>query len=94
MSADAVASYYDSHGVDLNGLEDIGRKTLAYLKTHGASPEDRLCRGLRITNRGDFIELIEYLTRLGLINTGHQGRQLTAEGRRYLVEPANLRDRI
>lgn len=94
MTAEAVAAYYDSHGVDLNGLDDLARKTLAYLKTHGASPEDRLCRGLRISNRGDFVELVEYLTRLGLINTGHQGRQLTAEGRRYLTEPSNLRERI
>lgn len=94
MTSESIAAYYDGHGVDLNGLDDLGRKTLAYLKTHGASPEDRLCRGLRISNRGDFVEIIEYLTRLGLINTGHQGRQLTAEGRRYLAEPSNLRDRI
>jgi len=94
MTVEAVAACYDRHGIDLNGLDDLGRKTLAYLKTHGASPEDRLCRGLRISNRGDFVELVEYLTRLGLISTGHQGRQLTAEGRRYLAEPGNLRDRI
>lgn len=94
MTVEAVATYYDGHGIDLNGLDDLGRKTLAYLKTHGASPEDRLCRGLRISNRGDFVELIEYLTRLGLISTGHQGRQLTADGRRYLTQPANLRIRI
>ena len=94
MTAEAVATYYDGHGVDLNGLDDLGRKTLSYLKTHGASPEDRLCRGLRISNRGDFVELIEYLTRLGLIGTGHQGRQLTSEGRRYLSQPSDLREHI
>jgi Holliday junction resolvasome RuvABC ATP-dependent DNA helicase subunit len=94
MTTAAVAAYYDSHGVDLNGLDDLGRKTLAYLKTHGASPEDRLSRGMRITNRGDFVELIEYLTRLGLIKTGPRGRELTAEGRRYLSEPSNLRKLI
>jgi Holliday junction resolvasome RuvABC ATP-dependent DNA helicase subunit len=94
MTVDAVAAYYDGHGIDLNGLDELGRKTLVYLKTHGSSPEDRLSRGLRISNRGDFIELVEYLTRLGLINTGHQGRQLTADGRRYLVAPVNLRERI
>lgn len=94
MTTEAVAAYYDHQGIDLNGLDELGRKTLTYLKTHGASPEDRLCRGLRISNRGDFVELIEYLTRLGLINTGHQGRQLTAEGRRYLTEPRDLRDCI
>ena len=94
MTVESVATYYDGLGIDLNGLDDLGRKTLAYLKTHGASPEDRLSRALRISNRADFVELVEYLTRLGLINTGHQGRQLTAEGRRYLGEASNLRQRI
>lgn len=94
MTVEAVAAYYDSHGIDLNGLDDLGRKTLADLKLHGPSPEDRLCRGLRISNRGDFVELIEYLTRLGLISTGHQGRQLTTEGRHYLLTVSDLRTRI
>jgi len=94
MTRDAVAAYYDSHGVDLNGLDDLARKMLAYLKTHGASPEDRLCRGLRISNRADFVELVEYVTRLGLMGTSHQGRQLTSEGRRYLSQVTDLRPRI
>lgn len=94
MTLEAVVAYYDSHGVDLNGLDELGHKTLAYLKTHGSSPEDRLSRGLRISNRADFVELIEYLTRLGLVSIGHQGRQLTPEGRRYLSQPINLRKRI
>ena len=94
MTVEAVAAYYDGHGVDLNGLDDLGRKTLAYLKTHGPSPEDRMSRGLRISNRSDFVELIEYLTRLGLVSTSHQGRQLTGDGRRYLPAAINLRERI
>jgi Holliday junction resolvasome RuvABC ATP-dependent DNA helicase subunit len=94
MTVDSVAGYYDKQGIDLNGLDDLGRKTLAYLKSHGSVPEDRLCRGLRISNRGDFIELAEYLTRLGLISTAHQGRQLTTTGRQYLNQPMSLRERI
>jgi Holliday junction resolvasome RuvABC ATP-dependent DNA helicase subunit len=94
MSVESVGAYYDGHGVDLNGLDDLGRKTLTYLKTHGATPEDRICKALRISNRQDFVELIEYLGRLGLVSTGHQGRQLTAEGRRYLIEAKDLRERI
>jgi Holliday junction resolvasome RuvABC ATP-dependent DNA helicase subunit len=94
ITVDRVATYYDTHGIDLNGLDELGRRTLAYLKTHGSTSEDRLCRALRISNRIDFVELIEYLTRLALLSTGHQGRQLTPEGRRYLNEPTNLRDRI
>ena len=94
MTIEAVAAYYDRHGIDLNGLDDLGRKTLNYLKMHGASPEDRLCRGLRISNRSDFVELIEYLTRLKLVNTGHSGRQITPYGRAYLSAPSNLRERI
>jgi len=94
MTVDSVAAYYEKQGIDLNGLDDLGRKTLAYLKSHGPSPEDRLSRGLRISNRADFVELAEFLTRLGLISTGHQGRHLTIVGRQYLNQPSNLRDRI
>jgi Holliday junction resolvasome RuvABC ATP-dependent DNA helicase subunit len=94
MTVESVAAYYDKHGTDLNGLDDLGRKTLAYLKSHGASSEDRLSKGLRISNRADFVELAEYLTRLGLISTGHQGRQLTSAGRQYLNQPVSLRERI
>ena len=94
MTVDEVAAYYDRHGIDLNGLDELGRKTLNYLKMHGASPEERLCRGLRISNRGDFVELIEYLTRLKLVNTSSSGRQITPSGRAYLLAPCNLRDRI
>ena len=94
MTVESVGAYYDGHGIDLNGLDELSRKTLMYLKTHGATPEDRICKALRISNRQDFVELIEYLSRLGLVSTGHQGRQLTAEGRRYLNEVRDLRDRI
>jgi len=94
MTRDSVAAYYDAHGIDLNGLDDQTRRTLDYLKRHGATSEDRLCRALRISNRADFVELIEYLTRLGLIVTAHAGRSLTATGRSYLARPVDLRSRI
>lgn len=45
---------------------------------------------------GDFIELESYLKRLGLIRIGAEGRMLTGDGRRYVVEgdKMDLRDRI
>jgi hypothetical protein len=76
------------------GMRGELQDTLSYLKTHGATPEDRICKALRISNRPDFVELIEYLGRLGLVSTTSQGRQLTSEGRRYLSEPGALRERI
>lgn len=94
MTSESVGAYYDSHGVDMNGLDALAHDTLKYLRKQGPTPEDRLSRGLRITNRGDFNELVEYLTRLGLLTTGHAGRALTAAGKRYLDAPANLRTRI
>jgi Holliday junction resolvasome RuvABC ATP-dependent DNA helicase subunit len=94
MTRETVAAYYDEHGIDLNGLDDQARRSLDYLKRHGTTAEDRLCRGLRISNRADFVELIEYLTRLGLVATGHGGRSLSATGRSYLAQPADLRSRI
>ncbi len=94
MTHDSVAAYYNAHGVDLNGLDDQARRTLEYLRSHGPTPEDRLCRGVRISNRADFVELIEYLSRLGLVGTGHSGRSLTATGRSYLAQAIDLRSRI
>jgi Holliday junction DNA helicase RuvB len=94
MTRDSVAAYYDAHGIDLNGLDDQARRTLDYLKRHGGTSEDRLCRGVRISNRADFVELIEYLTRLGLVATGHAGRSLTTTGRSYLAQTMDLRSRI
>ena len=70
------------------------RRLLSYLKAHGPVAEDRICKGLRISNRSDFVELIEYLTRLGLVTTGHGGRRLTPLGRKYITEVADLRSRI
>jgi Holliday junction resolvasome RuvABC ATP-dependent DNA helicase subunit len=94
MTKEAVAEYYESHGVDLNGLDAFAHNALSYLKQHGPTPEDRLSRGLRISNRADFVELIEYLSRLGLVTTDHTGRNLTSIGRRYLSKPEDLRSRI
>ena len=94
MTSDTVAAYYAANGIDQNGLDELGRRLLEYLKRHGSVPEDRLCRGLRITNKPDFVELIEYLTRLGLVTTSHAGRSLTSLGRSYLSLPVDLRSRI
>ncbi len=64
--------------------------------TRGPTSEDEIRRGLGISNKGDFIAISEYLTRLDLIRVGPGGRSLTSDGRRYLSAPTvpDLRDRI
>jgi Holliday junction resolvasome RuvABC ATP-dependent DNA helicase subunit len=97
MSAAAVANWFqETLGVDANGL---GSDHIAYLKllrTRGAVAEEEIRRALGISNRGDFVNVSEYLTRLDLIRVGPGGRSLTSDGRRYLTAHSqpNLRDRI
>jgi len=97
MSAAAVANWFqETLGVDSNGL---GPDHIAYLKllrTRGAVAEEEIRRALGISNRGDFVNVSEYLARLDLIRVGPGGRGLTSDGRRYLTAPSppNLRDRI
>ena len=93
MTVASVAEYFESQGVDANGLDFTARNYLAYLTRHGATAEERLRQGLGISNRGDFVEVDEYLQRLGLV-TVRGGRTLTREGRRYLESSHDLRNRI
>jgi len=93
MTVGSVAAFFEDQGVDLNGLDNTARNFLAYLSRHGATAEERLRQGLGISNRGDFIEVDEYLQRLNLV-TVKGGRTLTREGRRYCQTPFNLRHRI
>jgi Holliday junction resolvasome RuvABC ATP-dependent DNA helicase subunit len=94
MTTSAVAGFYESQGIDLNGLDESAKRLLDYVKQQGPVSEERICKGLRISNRSDFVELIEYLTRLGLVATGHGGRSLTSLGRKYIAETPNLRSKI
>lgn len=93
MTLTAVEEYFENQGVDANGLDSLARNFLTYLIKHGATAEERLRQGLGISNRGDFVEVDEYLQRLGLV-TVRGGRTLTSEGRRYLGSIPNLRRRI
>jgi Holliday junction resolvasome RuvABC ATP-dependent DNA helicase subunit len=90
-----VRSYFEEQGIDLNGLDVIARNYLQYLARNGATPEDRLRQGLGISNKGDFLEVDEYVSqRLGLVQISSAGRTLTAAGRKYLGSPADLRAHI
>ena len=82
--------------IDANGLGPLHRDLLGILATRGAVSEDEIRRSLAISNKGDFIEISEYLTRLGLIRVGPGGRSLTRDGRRYVLEgdKMDMRDRI
>lgn len=81
---------------DRNGLDRVSRDCLSMLSARGAVSEEELRRGLSMTSKGDFIEMTDYLSRLGLIRVGPGGRSLTPEGRRYFkaVDAPDLRDRI
>jgi Holliday junction resolvasome RuvABC ATP-dependent DNA helicase subunit len=97
ITAASVARWFqEEEGIDANGLGRLHRDFLATLKTRGAASEEDLKRTLGISNKGDFVEVWEYLRRLGLVQTGPGGRSLTQEGRRYLTSGGamDLRDRI
>lgn len=94
MTLEEVSSFFDDQGLDLNGIDQIGRNYLLYLNRNGATAEERLRQALGIPNRNDFIEVDEYLQRLGLV-TIQGGRALTSQGRRYVQSgPFDLRTRI
>ena len=97
MNAAAVARWFEeTQGIDRNGLTSEHVEYLKLLRTRGASAEEEIRRALGISNRGDFVNVSEYLTRLDLIRVGPGGRSLTSDGRRYLTasSPPDLRDRI
>ncbi|CAO3426278.1 hypothetical protein [Azospirillum argentinense] len=96
MTAEAVAEWFEAQGVDRNGLDILARGFLEVLRKRGAASEDEIRLALGISNRGDFAEVNEYLTRLGLVSTGPGGRSLTREGVAYLGQkpPPDLRSRI
>ena len=93
MTVDAVAEFFEARHIDANGLDDTARNFLKYLQRSGATAEDRLRQALGIANRNDFVEVDEYLMRLGLV-TIRGGRALTPAGRSYLAAVTDLRNRI
>ncbi len=94
MTLDNVAAFFDSQSIDPNGIDSVGQNYMLYLHRNGATAEERLRQALGIPNRNDFIEIDEYLQRLGLV-TIQGGRTLTTQGRRYVqAGPIDLRARI
>ena len=96
MTPEALSAFYEQQGIDANGLDDIALRFLQYLKQRGSASEATLNQALGITHRNDFLEVAEYLVRLGLIETSPAGRRLTRDGPRYLSAPVkpDLRNRI
>ncbi|WP_201069151.1 MULTISPECIES: AAA family ATPase [Thiorhodovibrio] len=96
MTGENIARFYDQQGIDANGLDDLARRFLNYLKRQGPSSEPTLRQALGLAHPRDFVEVAEYLVRLGLIETSSAGRRLTRQGEKYLraEAPADLRSRI
>ena len=97
MTEEAIGDWFsETLSIDANGLGPLHHDYLNVLRKRGAASEDELRRALGVSNRGDFVELTEYLTRLQLITVGPGGRLLTPDGRRYLSTGGqlDLRDRI
>ncbi|NJM13627.1 MAG: AAA domain-containing protein [Synechococcaceae cyanobacterium SM1_2_3] len=96
MTAENIAAFYEAQGIDYNGLDDVARRFLHYLKQQTTASEATLRQALALPNQQDFVETAEYLTRLRLIETSSAGRGLTREGQRYLNAdpPPDLRHRI
>jgi Holliday junction resolvasome RuvABC ATP-dependent DNA helicase subunit len=88
-----IKEFFDRRQVDSNGIDERGRRYLEFLHRHDMGSEERLKKFLQIADKDDFATLDEYLIRLGLV-TIQGGRVLTPEGRRYLVQPIDLRSRI
>jgi len=96
LTKENIARFYDAQGTDSNGLDDIALRFLKYLKNHGAASEPTLRQALGLAHPKDFVDIAEYLVRLGLIETSSVGRRLTREGEKYLKSdvPPDLRSRI
>jgi Holliday junction resolvasome RuvABC ATP-dependent DNA helicase subunit len=88
-----VKEFFDQRQVDINGIDERGRRYLEFLHRHDLGSEERLKKYLQIADKDDFATLDEYLIRLGLV-TIRGGRVLTPDGRRYMVKPIDLRSRI
>lgn len=95
-AVDVGAWFSTAMQFDANGLGPVHRDFLRILGSRGAVSEEEVRRSLAISNRADFVEISEYLTRLGLIRVGPGGRMLTGDGRRYVQEGdrMDLRARI
>jgi len=96
MTVGNIAAFYEGKRIDYNGLDDLARRYLTYLRQHGAASEATLMQALGLADRRDFNEVTEYLLRLGLIETSSAGRRLTRDGTKYLNSsaPPDLRERI
>lgn len=96
MTRDNIAAYFESQGVDYNGLDNLAMRYLRYLRQHGAASEATISQALGLTHKQDFVEISEYLVRLVLIEISSAGRRLTRDGAKYLNSemPPDLRERI
>ena len=96
LTAESIGSFFDGQGIDRNGIDGPCRRFMIYLRERGAVSESNLRQALKIPQRNDFIEVLEYLERLGLVQTSSAGRILTELGVMYVDsdQKPDLRDII
>ena len=69
MTSENIAAFYEARGIDCNGLDELAMRYLNYLKRQAAASEATLSQALGLTHRQNFVEVRDYLVRLGLIET-------------------------
>lgn len=83
VTRDSVAAFFDQQGIDRNGLTLRDVNCVKILAAESPVPRDRLSVRLKITNQQEYSELVEYLTRLGLITVDSKGVAITKLGKTY-----------
>ena len=91
MTNENIAAFYEARGIDRNGLDELAMRYLNYLKRQGAASEATLSQALGLTHRQDFVEVREYLVRLGLIET-FSGPTKLQNVKDWITNPVRLRE--
>jgi Holliday junction resolvasome RuvABC ATP-dependent DNA helicase subunit len=94
VTRDTVAAFFDQQGIDRNGLTLRDVNCVKILAADSPVPRDRLSVRLKITNQHEYSELVEYLTRLGLITVDSKGVAITKLGKTYASAGSALPDLV
>lgn len=90
----AVAQFFNQLGIDKNGLTNRDMLCIRALDSESPMPRDRLSGRLKITNVQEYSEMIEYLTRLGLVTVDSRGVSITRSGKSYVASGVDVPDLV